>query len=381
MFRFRARQGFTLLELAFAGCLFAIVIAGVMAGFMGMRRAQGVSVSHNLLKASSQKALRTMYMELSQSRKLLASSKLDPLTQDLGRDYFTRFGGITAPPSVPFGNLVFPRVDPNGGFGLVGPGAGELTQSCIGNTLVFLAGGDRLKVATPLTSILYGTPPTVQVLSNTPYFLSSYRFIAYYMAEVPLPPGVAPIKVSGTSTKAYTQQLRRWESQTYLEKGEFEELVSKMLAVSTQSATTTLAVWNWLVTTYNVAGLWDGGAASAATAFYTVDSSGAIVAVANPTVARRRETRAVDTSASGYAVGMVAFNSNAFDYKFPDFTVPAYAPTDAAHVNFPYGFEVGICGPTGARSVLIRLALASRVNSGMHLFGIAQQEVVKALDM
>jgi hypothetical protein len=139
-------------------------------------------------------------------------------------------------------------------------------------------------------------------------------------------------------------------------------------------------VWDSLVADHGVAGLWDGDAAAAADAFFTVDGAGAIVPVVNPAIAKRREVKAADTDMSGYAIGMVAFNSTP-DYRFTQFSVPAFAPDDSAHANFPYGFEVGIVGPTGARSVLVRLALAARVNAGQHLYGLAQQEVIKVIDM
>jgi hypothetical protein len=90
------------------------------------------------------------------------------------------------------------------------------------------------------------------------------------------------------------------------------------------------------------------------------------------------------TDLEPYATGMVAFNtSTAFSVRDAQqvIPVPAYALTDAAHVNFPYGFEVAITGPSGARTVLVRLTLAARVHAGLNIYGITQQEVVKVFDM
>jgi prepilin-type N-terminal cleavage/methylation domain-containing protein len=374
-----ARRGFTLLEVVFAAMLLAVVMAGVMQGYMGMRRAQGASVSQNLLKMAGQKALKAMYLDLSQSRKLLASSTLDAASKDLGREYFNRFTGVDAPPAA---NVVFPRINPDGGFGRPGNTPGDFDPADIGNTLTLVAAGDRLDVAPPLVAIAYGSMvPTVQWLSVKPYALPTYRFVAYYMAETLLKSGTSPIRISAGQRRSYTLELRRWESGVYLEKGEFEDLAAKVVG----GGVVVKPLWDWLVANKRVAGLWDSGATTAANAFYTVNASGAVVAVANPAIAERREIRAADTDLASYAVGMVAFNTVATgasdDYAFPDFTVPAYAPTDVAHANIPYGFEVGIAGPTGARSVLVRLALASRVNTGGHVIGVSQQEVIKALDM
>lgn len=370
-----ARRGFTLIEILFAAALTGVVMAGVMGGFLGMRKGQGATVSQNILKAAGQKAMQGLYMELGGCRKLLASSKLDPPTNDLGRDYFSRLAGIASP--VPLGNMRFPRVNPQGGFGLPGAGEGQLDGTLIGNTLVFAASEGRLEVSVPSVTYTYGTSPSVtKQLSNQPYYLNPLHFSAYYLKEVNLPDGVAPIRLSATQTRSSVMQLVRWESGRYLDKGEFADFAAKING----GGANVKVVWDALVADHRVVGLWDGDAAAAASAFYTVDGAGAIVQVVNPAIAKRRELKAADTDMSGYAIGMVAFNSTP-DYRFNHFNVPDFAPTDAAHANFPYGFEVGIVGPTGARSVLVRLALASRVNSGQHLYGLAQQEVIKVVDM
>jgi hypothetical protein len=173
----------------------------------------------------------------------------------------------------------------------------------------------------------------------------------------------------------------RWESRPYVEKSEFETFANNLVL----NPVATWGVWEWMQDhanpDYHLAGLWDSGKDTAATAFYKVNGGGVIEAVTNPSIARGKERAALTIGTDPYGLSMIAFNTTP-DYSFPDkMLVPAYAPTDTAHQNFPYGFEVGITGPTGARSVLIRLALASRVNAGMHLFGQAQQEIVKVIDM
>ncbi|MFN3428826.1 MAG: type II secretion system protein [Candidatus Sericytochromatia bacterium] len=373
------RRGFTLLELTLVALILSVIMAAVFNAFTSARRTQAVAVSHALLKAGGQKALKDIYVDLGRSRKLIASTELDAATKDRGREYFTRFQGITAPPAVNFGNMVFPRVDSNGGFGLPGTGSGELEQNKIGNVLVFVANGPSIDLNPPLIMRTLGGVP--KALQTTPYTLNTFRFVAYYMAERPLPAGIAPVKISNTQRMNHTLQLMRWESQPYVERSEFETFANNLVL----NPVATWGAWEWMQNhanpDYHLAGLWDSSKDTAATAFYTVNGSGVVVAVTNPSVKRAKERAALTINTDPYGLSMVAFNTKA-DYVFTDnMTVPAYAPTDAAHQNYPYGFEVGIAGPTGARSVLIRLALASRVNAGLHLFGQAQQQIVKVVDM
>jgi type II secretory pathway pseudopilin PulG len=378
--RLRARQGFGLLELVIAIALMSFVMGGIMQGIMGMRKTQGMSVSQNLLKVAGQSAIRNIYMELSQSRKLLASTSLEPITKDTGREYFMIMqGASTSPPAIPTGNMQFPRVDANGAFGLPGANSGELEQSTVGNTLVFATTVTNLKIDIPTYTYLVGVLP--KFFSNQPYYIPALKFVAYYLIEKPLPAGVA--KLPGN--RAVTQQLVRWESKPYIEKGELAGLASKCVG----APVTTKAIWDWLQAhpdpNYHVAGLWDASAATASTSLFTVDGGGNIVAQpAGSLLQKRRQTMIAQTELDPYAIGMVAYNTGVnFPLKDNDqiIPVPAYALTDTTHANFPYGFEVAIVGPSGARSVLVRLTLCARVNTGLHLYGSVQQEVIKVFDM
>ncbi|MOA56959.1 hypothetical protein D3C78_1810480 [compost metagenome] len=81
---------------------------------------------------------------------------------------------------------------------------------------------------------------------------------------------------------------------------------------------------------------------------------------------------------------MVAFNNN------PDFSpldslagngkvlqVPRFGEIGTAA---PYGFEVAIVGSNAARAVLLRLALAARLQTGGKIFGWSHQQVVQLMD-
>lgn len=374
------RRGFTLLEILLAAALMGVVLFGATKSFFGVRASQGHLVANNLMKVAGQKALNTIYAELSQSRRLLASSSLAPppsaTNPDKGADYLNRFEGLSTVGTIPTGNMQFPRIDENGGFGLAGADSGELEQNTVGNTLVFVGLNKTIEIKTPGISLnLIGGGSVT--LTAQPYMIPAYRFVGYFLVERPLPAGTP--KLAGTRT--VTQQLMRFESRPYLEKADFAAFSSSLGGTAGVAAKT---VWDDLVAKEGVVGLWDSSAALSADAFYTVDGSGAIVKVASPVIYKKRYTLLAQTNLSPYALGMVAFNTSptfAPTENAQPIAVPAYALTDTAHANFPYGFEVAIVGPSGARSVLIRLALAARLNQGLHLYGLTQQEVVKVMDM
>lgn len=375
-----ARKGFTLLEITFAAAIMTVVLAGSMTAFFSMRRAQGTAVVSSQLKISGQRAMRTMYMELSQCRKLLASSSLEPPTKDLGREYFNLFQRPATPAAITALDMRFPRIDTNGGFGVPGPNSGEFEEATTGNTLVFVVPGKTIRLKTPLLSVSYGNPiPTVKLLSNQPYLINTQRFVAYFLAKVPLEAGQAPIKISGTQTRDYTLQLMRWESQPYVELGEFNTLAGKLVGGNTSA----LVAWDDMRNNHGVTGLWNVAAPTAATSIYKmVNPATGPEQVSLPAITQRSLKAISKAALSGMAQDMVAFNTNlGADYRFIDFAVPTYAPKDATNSIYPWGFEVAITGPSGARSLLIRLALAARLNSSKHLYGQAQQEVVKVFDM
>jgi prepilin-type N-terminal cleavage/methylation domain-containing protein len=374
----RARRGFTLLEILLAISIFSIVMAALTMSFFGVRKSQGVAVSNNLLRVAGQRAIKDIHMELSQSRKLLASTNLQPPTIDVGRQYFLQFQGITSPPAIPFGNMQFPRIDANGGFGVPGANSGELERATVGNTLVFITTAKNLRVAHSAVTIMFpGIPPRFVSTTVDPYYMPALKFVAYYLIEKNLPSGTPAI----AGGKTATMQLVRWESKPYIERGEWTGFAGKVVG----GAPVAKAAWDKLVSDEGVAGVWDPSAATAAGSIFTVDGAGAVIPAPTGTLfQKKRQVMLAQTDLEPYATGMVAFNtSTAFSVRDAQqvIPVPAYALTDSAHRNFPYGFEVAIAGPSGARTVLVRLTLAARVHAGLNLYGITQQEVVKVFDM
>jgi type II secretory pathway pseudopilin PulG len=374
-----ARKGFTLLEITFAAAIMTVVLAGSMSAFFSMRRAQGTAVVASQLKISGQRAMRSMYMELSQCRKLLASSSLDAPIKDMGREYFTLFQRPATPEAIAALDMRFPRIDANGGFGVPGPNSGEFEEATVGNTLVFVVPDKTIRLKTTLLSVSYGFPPTTKLLSDQPYLINTHKFVAYFLAKVPLEEGQAPIKISATQTRDHTLQLMRWESKPYVELGEFKTLAGKLVGGNLAA----LGAWTDLQNTYGVTGLWNVAAPTAATSIYKmVNGTTGPEQETMPAIAQKSLKAISKAALSGMAQDMVAFNTNlGADYRFLDFAVPTYAPKDGINAVYPWGFEVAITGPSGARSLLIRLALAARLNTSKHLYGQVQQEVVKVFDM
>ena len=87
-----------------------------------------------------------------------------------------------------------------------------------------------------------------------------------------------------------------------------------------------------------------------------------------------------------YAIGMVAFNTNANfkpldSLKSSGTAVTLQVPTfGEAGTPIPYGFEVGIVGTNAARTVLLKLSLAARLSSGGKIFGWSNQQIVQMMD-
>ena len=113
--------------------------------------------------------------------------------------------------------------------------------------------------------------------------------------------------------------------------------------------------------------------------------TGAMTGVTGPI--RRANARNVTlTNLEPYAMGMVAFNTGP-TFKPVDMLlssanqvtmqVPKYGEMS---VPIPYGFEVGVVGSNSARSILVRLSLAARLNTGGKIVGWPHQQIVQMMD-
>lgn len=375
-----ARRGFTLLEVLIAAALMMLVTGGVFSAFFGMRKAQGSAVVTSSLTAAGASTLQGIRADLGQVKRLLASESvggvLTPAT-DWGAQYFAL---VERPTGLTASAADWPTIRPDGGLGIAvdPPGPGNLDPATVGNRLMFVKTDREVVVDVSGISVTVGLPPSTSsvLLSDSPALLRSYRFVAYFLVQKPLQPG---IRINGGLT--YANQLMRWESMPYLEKAEVESLMAKLASADRDD------VADFLITTRELPRVWDSAATAADEAFYTIDATdGSVDQVAPatpPQILKQRETAAVSLSLDSYAQTMASFNTklggNAL-FDVPNFKVPNYAVLDAGTLTTPYGFEVGIVGPIDARQVLVRLALAARLNSGNHLFGVEHQAVVRVVD-
>lgn len=379
------RTGFTLIELSVSILVASLITAAALGAYFGMQKAQGNAITTNLLRTAGQRAMDKMFKDLSQCRKLIASQSTD--SSDVGKAYFNtlidqagNFGSNASP--IAQSVRVFPKVKVDGGLGVQGASgavnAGELDPTLVGNTLLFAVQDTPLSITN--SALIY----TVALGSSTvgtsnPATLSTYRFVSYFLTTVPLPTGTSPFKIFGV-TSSYTYQLARWQSGLYVERSEFDHLMSNFLNVGPLSPK--VSEWNDLNTNKNVTAIWDSSATDPAKALFTVDATGTEAAVPTPSIPMAKEEWAVPNSLTdGYAISMVAFN-RCSGFNIPFLDVPAYALNPNAPSNLPFGFEVAMVGPSSARTVLIRLALAARLyGAGMTLTGTSAQEVVKVVDM
>lgn len=371
-----ARAGFTLLELSIAMLIMSVILVILMNTFMGSRKAQGQAVSMMGLKVAGATALEKMYLELSQAKRLLASMDAAPAAEDIGRAYFELMDlpvGLVKP--IPLLNMRFPRIAPEGKFIAMGAAPGQLSPLHIGNTLVMVTRAPEIALATPGVQMKFGSLGSLRALSpEKPFRFNRFRFVAYYLTEDMLPSDAASIN----GTMRHTMGLARWESRMYVDKGELEGLLGQV-----PLATDRTKIWNDLITTYQVVAAWDPTSSDPATAFYTMDPTTALV-VKNGLIQRAGAKPIASTNLDPYARGMVAFNTN-----------PNFQPLDSLKsggallqvpqfgevgTQTPYGFEVGVVGSNAARSVLLRLSLAARINSGGKVFGWSHQQIVQMMD-
>jgi hypothetical protein len=383
----RRRPGFSLLEVTIATGILMTIMMVVVNSFVGTRKAQGAAVTASLLKSGGQRATSNLYRELLQSRKLIAS-----LAGTTGKDLPSQYYSLMEIPQLPEPladtERVFPQINTKGAFGVTGKGQGTLDPDTVGNALMFVEPADPMVLADDDVYVREGNSGASHEMAKIPYKLPTYRFVLYHMVKVELPASAPNLD----SDRHYTLQLMRWESKPFLEKNDLNLLINRYTFPTLASLSSTTAQWNDLANRPpKIAGIWDSSATTGATAIVLYPqvtvSLGPPIAIGlgawavdpSPAIAMSRQSWAITTNLAGYAQAMLSFNTRGNpNFQVNGLDVPAYA---SAPTVVPYGFETAIAGPIGARSVLVRLALAARLNAGNTLFGMEHQEVVKVFDM
>lgn len=374
------RKGFTLLEITIAISILVVILGVVVNSLVGANRAQGAAVTPAFLKAGGQRGMKNLYLDLSQSRKLIASPN-GTSTPDLPMKYYALMDIQDPPSPLATASRVFPQISEKGSFGMSGTAPGQLDPGSVGNALMFVRPGPKMILDDAHVWI------SGHQLSDIPYELPTYQFVLYHLVQVPLPTGAS--KINGGT---FTLQLIRWESKPYLQRSELQNMLNKLELGDLGSLTATGPfVGSINSRAPGIAGTWDPNQSNPGQAFVTFPtptinlglppsiSWNSWGTVASPTIAMNRQTWVVTTNLTGYATPMIAFNTSGNpNFAVPGLDVPAYA---SSPTSVPYGFETAIAGPIGARTVLFRMALAARQSAGNSFFGLAMQDVVRVFDM
>lgn len=143
--------------------------------------------------------------------------------------------------------------------------------------------------------------------------------------------------------------LARWES---IEFGDY-------LAVMALSASERTEVAKSLYEDRGVRYLWDVSQ-NPDQAFYGIDGFGAIDAV--PLAGFRPPCGTNRKVIASLGLGRASMAWNRTNPAWIPERVPYYAIADATGDGFPHGFEVQVIGPTGSRTILVRLTLARFVD-------------------
>lgn len=357
-----------------ACAILAVLMAGVMTAFMGSRKAQGMSVTQSLMKVEGQRLFKRLYIELGQVKRLLGSTDQAPPEEDIALSYYRQ---LEIPPDLitkmPDANMRFPRKSVGGVLTNVGTADGQMRPTAIGNALLFVSRDKLLSLSTSGVAVLMGGSGITRVLTpDKPFRLNTYKFVCYFMDER-IKEESEP-QIIGLN---HTYGLVRFESRPYVDKGELAGLFGRIPLTSDR-----LAVWDELKTVHGIARAVDLNEPDATKAIFDVDAS-AQFQLKNEAIARHRIQRAIDLKLTPYAKGFLAFNTTSGAFKASDLNdkagldVPRFGEEQDI---VPYGFEVSITGPNSGRSVMLRLAMAARLNQGGHIYGQSQQSIIHVVD-
>lgn len=354
--------------------IMAVLMGGVMTAFMGSRKSQGMSVTQSLMKVEGQRLFKKLYVELGQVKRLLGSASTAPIEEDIGLSYYMNLDipsdRIT---KMPDANMRFPRVAAGGLLTNLGTGDGQMNPRWIGNALIFVTRDKLLSLATPGVNVLMGGSGLTRPLrEDKPFRLNTYKFICYFLDE--RVKGADEPKINGVN---HTYGLMRFESQPYVEKSELEGFFGRIPVLGEK-----LTVWKEIKDVHGVTRAFDINQSDATQAIYDVDASATLVQK-NELIARKHLQRAIDLKLEPYAKGFIAFNTTSGTFKPSDLNdkqgldVPRFGEEQDI---VPYGFEVSVTGPNSARSVMLRLGMAARLNQGGHIYGQSQQTIVQVVD-
>ena len=242
--------------------------------------------------------------------------------------------------SPPLTSLRLPVIAENDSFGPDEPG-NEKT----GSALFFAKAQSPLVVTVPY-----------QGIEDRTFRVSVYRFVLYYLAARPN---------QRIGRFRGTLDLMRWAS---IPVADYDQVIAIQDPDPGDGIDPRSEVVAAFVNEYGSTWLWDASR-DATEAFYPCDQFGYVSPVPLGSVELPRDgtaglRSAIPTAATTNKHASVCWNAGHGGFEV-GLAVPRFAVADTTGDGFPHGFEVQIVGPSGARELLLRLAIAKGTTRGI----------------
>jgi prepilin-type N-terminal cleavage/methylation domain-containing protein len=386
----KGRSGFTLIEMAVASTLMAIVMGLAFQAFIDSNKAKSTAIASGVLKTAGQIAITEIYKSLHQSRHIFDRNAVT--NTFIGRLPIVgcNIGGTAVcSPGVTLGDLQLPQIELTGSF------MSQDASGAVNPNFVPTSVGNALMIATvePKAILTQGASGTDLLLAfgTTSFNISAYRIHFYFLTRRILATG---IHYRGTSN--YQYQLMHWKSKPYLDYSETKAFMKRVMTATGATTGPTFIDAKFTSLSPAYAGALNLGASDATmtTSPNAVFKLNAISSSSDlaPNLTTLLLTDRYDATTrfdmkSSFGDAMTCFNTwpATSPTAIPAFYansvmspgVPAYADQNT---SVPYGFETMIAGPPDGRQVLVRLTLAAVTNPGKTSVGEAFQQVVQVYD-
>jgi len=327
----RSSRGITLIEMM---VVLVVVIVGwlaLMAVALETMRAFEFFQSLNLLEEWNQAIVNNIRDDAISAKQYFGNDTR-------GRDYFAALEKDSD--SYPISPTRLPTVIDTGSFG-----PDTVAEQKTGNLLLFSKSREPFVVTVPRTSSEDGT-----------YRVNVYQFVLYYLAS-------RPQERVGRYTGVL--DLMRWCSVCFADYTQVMAIEDPDPSDAVDPRENVVAAF---VSSYNSTWLWDS-AEDVADAFYECDWVGNVADDPEPlmTIDQHPSEGLVSTVPSGMTTSKhasICWNSGTPGFEVSA-VVPVYALEDPFADGFPHGFEVQIVGPSGARELLVRAAMAKGTSKGI----------------
>jgi prepilin-type N-terminal cleavage/methylation domain-containing protein len=327
-------RGVTLVELMVAIAIMGIISTGIATMFTNIQRNYSVEDARLGINTANQTAINKISVNLTSTKRLFQNTA--------GDNAFLALANLASPTPAAMTGSVLPVI--NDGASLT-PSSGTFVTSAVGNSLFFAS------LDLPFTTV-----PTIldATASTHTVRVDSYHFNYYYLTQNTSPsvggsPQIMLWEWHSTSVADYSQITSGWDSTLQ------SNLVKSLVTAGYKYA-------------------WDPSQNTAASAFYSLNASGAVTALGTaPTLTQSSAAAMIKpitgTLGVGYRYGVAPNTSAAFNIPY---TVPQFGTASGL---FPSGFEIVVVGSSSAREVLLRLVLTAQ---GAFKGYIANQKITVA---